>query len=224
MKKTSKRTSASPKRSPAPHRLPPTLEQKSADAILAFDEFAKRERIQWYLFGAQAVIVYGVPRVTNDIDITVDLGVRTLADFIAPLQRAGFEPKFADEAFALATRVLPVVHQSTQWKIDLVLAGPGLEQKILEEARPHRVGRRKIRVISPEHLVVLKVLAGRPKDLQDVRGLLDVADLDQERIEQTLRDLEQALDQSDLRPLYARLRAEAKPKARKRPRGGSVAR
>jgi predicted nucleotidyltransferase len=100
--------------------------------------------------------------------------------------------------------------------VDLVLAGPGLEQQFLDEAHVFRVRGREIRVIAPEHLVAVKVLAGRPKDIEDVRGLIRVAKIDHARVETTLRLLEQVLDQSDLRPVYARLRAEIRPAPRKR--------
>ncbi len=60
-----------------------------------------------------------------------------------------------------------------------------------------------IPVISPEDLVVTKILAGRPKDLEDVRGILRErrASLDLGLIRETLRLLEQALGQSDLCPV-----------------------
>jgi hypothetical protein len=67
--------------------------------------------------------------------------------------------------------------------------------------------------IAPEHLISLKVLASRPKDLEDVRGMLRIAEVDHARVERTLAELEAMLDQSDLRPVYARLRAE--PTSRK---------
>jgi len=55
-------------------------------------------------------------------------------------------------------------------------------------------------VISPEDLIVTKVLAGRPKDIEDVRGVLQerLDSLDLERVRSLLRLLEQALTQSDL--------------------------
>lgn len=62
----------------------------------------------------------------------------------------------------------------------------------------------------PEHLASLKVLAGRPKDLEDVRGLLRIDVLDHQRVLATLHLLERGLDQSDLVPLYKRLRRELK--------------
>jgi hypothetical protein len=216
VKKTSKRTAASPRRSrarAAAHRGPP---RESVEAILAFAKVAKQQRVRWYVFGAQAVGTYAVPRTTGDIDITMDLGARPLSEFVGHLKKAKFELIIADEGFVFETRILPVIHSPSGWKVDLVLAGPGIEQLFLDEAHVFRARGGEIRVIAPEHLVAVKILAGRPKDLEDVRGLLRVAELDHGQVDDTLRALEQALDQSDLRPLYARLRAETVSPKRRR--------
>lgn len=154
------------------------------------------------------MVIYGVPRVTGDIDITIDPGEKGLRGLLAPLRRAGFVPRISDLSFATETRIYPVTHQATGWDIDLVLAGPGLEQRFLDEARIVAARGHRIPVIAPEHLVTLKVLASRPKDLEDVRGMLRIAELDHALVERTLAELEAMLDQSDLRPVYARLRAE----------------
>lgn len=55
-------------------------------------------------------------------------------------------------------------------------------------------------VIDPEDLVIAKVLAARPKDIEDARSLwqLHGHELDAERIRQILRLLEEALSQRDL--------------------------
>jgi hypothetical protein len=52
------------------------------------------------------------------------------------------------------------------------------------------------------------VLAGRPKDLEDARNLWRILGqaLNADRIETTLRLLEEALDQSDLVPSFESIR------------------
>ena len=95
--------------------------RESVDAILAFADLARREHLRWYLFGAQAVAAYGVPRTTGDVDITLDLGDRGLETLVAPLRRAGFLPTITDESFAAETRIYPVTHRATNWNFDLVL-------------------------------------------------------------------------------------------------------
>jgi hypothetical protein len=183
--------------------------------LLAFAAFASKQHIDWYLFGAQAVALYGVQRTTADLDVTIDLGGRALTELLGPLAKAGFVARFADRAFAEATRVLPVVHRSSNWPIDVVLAGVGLEQDFMEQRRFVTIRRTRIPLLSPEHLIATKTLAQRPRDLEDVRSLLRTAEIDHAKIDHAkvtavLDQLEEALGQSDLRPLYARLQREAK--------------
>ena len=212
MKKTSKRTAASRAPSRRPRRAPRRtgIAPKAAKPLLAFAALARREKLRWYLFGAQAVAAHGVPRSTDDIDVTVWLGERNLAEIVAPLRRAGFRPRIDDLAFAMETRVFPVHHVPTGWNLDIVLAGPGIEMSFLAEVVQQRVGTGTIPLIAAEHLAGLKILAGRPKDLEDVRGLLRIEALEHPRVLETLKHLEAALDQSDLIPLYQRLRRELK--------------
>ena len=159
------------------------------------------------MFGAQAVNLHGFPRATADLDITVDLGGRSIGSVIPKLRKAGFEPRFDDEEFMAASRVIPVGHRASGMPMDLVLAGPGLEQRFLDEVEHHRVDRQQIPVLSVENLIVTKILAGRPRDLEDVRELVSRhAAIDHQRVETTLKDVEDALGQSDLRPLYRSLR------------------
>jgi hypothetical protein len=74
----------------------------------------------------------------------------------------------------------------------------------------HRGQKSTCAVISPEDLIVTKVLAGRPKDIEDVRGIVHErrASLDEGRVRRTLGLLEQALGQSDLLPAFERVWSE----------------
>ena len=176
VKKTSKRTAGSQKRSPTRHRTkrPParrptkraaapqrTKRAPEEHALLAFAELATRLGLRWYVFGAQAVNLHGFPRATADLDITVELAGLRPAALVAKLADAGFSARFTDEAFIAATRVLPIVHDATHLPIDLVLAGPGLEQRFLDEVVAMPIGGKTVFVMSPENLIVTKLLAGR---------------------------------------------------------------
>ncbi len=44
----------------------------------------------WYVFGAQAVIAYGVPRLSADVDVTVRLTPEDPERFAADMRSAGF--------------------------------------------------------------------------------------------------------------------------------------
>ena len=57
-------------------------------------------------------------------------------------------------------------------------------------------------------LAVMKVFAGRGKDLDDLRSLLSTGEVDLEEARDLLGQLEQALDQSDLLPRLEQAIAE----------------
>jgi hypothetical protein len=92
----------------------------------------RRRRARWYLFGAQAVVLHGHVRHTADIDVTVEVDARSLSELVARLTRTTFELRIRGfEAEVAATRVVPLRHRATGVDVDLVLAGPGLEEELL---------------------------------------------------------------------------------------------
>jgi hypothetical protein len=155
---------------------------------------------RWYVFGAQAVIVYGVPRLSADVDITLDLVPDEPERFAREMEAAGFALRVGDSDFVRRTRVMPFVHVATAMPLDVVLAGSGLEDEFLGRARTADISGTTVPLIDPEDLIIAKVLAGRPKDIDDAYGVwrLHGRDLDAERIRRILRLLEEALSQSDL--------------------------
>ena len=164
--------------------------------------------IPWYLFGAQAAILYGAARLTADVDVTVALHGHPLAELIAALGQAGFETRIsAAEKFAEQHRVLLLVHISSRMPVDIIIAGPGPEEDILARSRKLAVGGVMIPVACPEDLIVMKLLAGRSKDLDDVTSILaaKLPELDIALIERSLKEFESVLDRSDLRPRLRKL-------------------
>lgn len=158
---------------------------------------------QWYVFGAQAALVWGRPRLTTDVDVTVKCSIPT-DDLVRTLGRHGFSLRLdATDGFIRSTRVVPLEHPASGLALDVVLAGPGLEDLFIERAVAVDVAGTAVPFISPEDLIVTKLLAGREKDIEDVRGVLleRGPTLDVTQIRTTLRMLEDALGQSDLTPL-----------------------
>lgn len=162
--------------------------------------------VRWYVFGAQAALIWGRPRLTTDVDVTVECRVPT-RELVEALDKGGFSLRVdGTDAFIDATRVVPFEHRASGLALDVVLAGPGLEERFLERAVPVDIAGTVVPFISPEDLVVTKLLAGREKDIDDVRGVFAErgSALDVSRIRTTLELLEGALGQSDLTPVLDR--------------------
>lgn len=156
------------------------------------------------MFGAQAVIAYGFPRLSADVDVTLALTPDDPKRFADDMAFAGFSLRVTDPAFVRRTRVMPFVHNATGMPLDVVLAGSGLEEEFLSRATPTDIGGTSVPLIDLSDLIIAKVLAGRPKDISDASGLwrLHGRTLDAHRIRETLRLLEEALGQSDLVPSF----------------------
>lgn len=152
------------------------------------------------MFGAQAVVVYGVPRLSADVDVTLSLMPDAPEQFAREMHASGFALRVADPEFVRRTRVMPFVHSATGMPLDIVLAGSGLEDEFLDRAVLTDIGTITVPIIDPADLLIAKVLAGRPKDIEDARALwrLHGGELDAARVRRTLHLLEEALSQSDL--------------------------
>jgi hypothetical protein len=183
------------------------LAELLGDLAAALDGLA----VGWYLFGAQAAIVHGAARLTADVDVTVLLPAALSPGMLVDaLRQCHFEPRFGAPQFLAQTRVIPLEHSSTRMPLDIVLGGPGLEEAFVARARRQHVESAEVPVASAEDLVVMKILAGRPKDIEDVAAVLAAQhhSFDITYARQTLATLEEALGQSDLVPVVERLWAE----------------
>jgi hypothetical protein len=169
--------------------------------------------VRWYLFGAQAAILHGAARLTADVDVTADLGERPAVDLVEALTAAGFDLRVGDPTgFVERTRVLPMVHRGTAIPVDVVLAGPGLEELFLSRAVERRLGDVRVPVLAAEDLVATKILAGRAKDLDDAASVVRAQGerLDVELIRTTVGLLERALSRADLLPELERVLERAR--------------
>lgn len=165
----------------------------------------------WYLFGAQAALIHGVARFTADVDVTVHLRDKDWKALVIALSAAGFTMRVEGTEFVDQNRVLPALHTATGIPVDIVLAGPGIEELFLARAEVHDLEGVPVPVARAEDIVVMKILAARPKDIEDVVTILAAHpdNLDLHLIRRTLGLLEDALGQSDLIPAFERATARA---------------
>jgi hypothetical protein len=168
------------------------------EALAAVVAALEEVRAPWYLFGAQAALLHGSTRLTDDIDVTAWVGDR--AALVSALRTRGVTVREEDPEFIERTRVLALVHEETGWDIDLVFAAPGLEDQVLARSSWLDVDGLRVRVASPEDVVVLKCLAGRDKDHHDVVAMLAARGdtLDMDYVRELLGILRDALAEDEI--------------------------
>jgi len=131
-------------------------------------------RIPYMLIGGQAVLFYGHPRLTQDVDVTLGVDTDAVAAILAVCRRVGLRPLVKQpQAFVRDTHVLPAHDARSGLRVDLVFSNTPYEQQAIRRARRARVGRASVHFASLEDLIVHKLIAGRPVDVEDVRVLLD---------------------------------------------------
>ncbi|MBN1938515.1 MAG: nucleotidyl transferase AbiEii/AbiGii toxin family protein [Candidatus Aminicenantes bacterium] len=164
------------------------------------DEFERR-RIPYMIIGGQAVLLYGEPRLTNDIDITLGLGVEEFARISAAVEALDLTVQVKDaESFVKETMVLPVQDAPSGIRVDLVFSFTPYERNAVENAVLVKWGQTTVRFASLEDLVIHKIVAGRARDIEDVRTvLMKNPTFNRDYIRKWLVEFDQALDGGCLR-------------------------
>lgn len=134
----------------------------------------EKSRIPYMVVGGQAIIVYGRTRLTQDIDITVALTPEEHERLLnAVVETFRVLPKDA-KRFVRETWVLPLEHMETKVRVDIVFSITPFERQAMARAREILIEDVPVKYISPEDLVVQKIIAGRTKDLEDAKGVIEV--------------------------------------------------
>jgi len=128
--------------------------------------------LPYMIIGGQAVLLYGEPRLTKDIDITLGAGLDRLPDILAAAQAAGLTPLVDPEVFTRQTMVLPCADPESGMRVDFILSFSPFEQLAISRACTVRMGNAELRFASLEDLIIHKLIAGRARDLEDVKGIL----------------------------------------------------
>ena len=135
-------------------------------------EFESRS-IPYLIVGGQAVLVHGEPRLTRDIDVTLGVDVDRLDDLLAIVKQAGWNVLVqSPRDFVQQTMVLPCEDSGSGVRLDFIFSHSSYERQAMTRTTTLKVGQTDVRFASPEDLVIHKVVAGRPRDIEDVRSVL----------------------------------------------------
>jgi hypothetical protein len=170
----------------------------------------KAAGVPYMVIGGAANLVWGEPRLTRDVDATVQCDIARLSDLLAALAPA-FLPRCQDpEAFVRQTRVLPLSYVDGI-PVDLIFAGISYERAAIQRARRVRVGAAWVRIATAEDLIVHKAISSRSRDYEDVTGIIrrQGPNLDRQYLDPLIRGLAADLERPDIWERYERAWVEA---------------
>lgn len=152
------------------------------------------------IIGGVAVGFLGKPRFTADVDAVFLLSTQDIPKFIELASKESIIPRLKDaEEFARQSRVLLLKHTPTETDIDVSLGILPFEEEMVERSDIKSFANLSVRLPTPEDLIIMKAIAHRPKDLEDIRTIADkYPNLDVKRIENWVKDFGEVLETPDL--------------------------
>lgn len=153
-------------------------------------------RVPYMVIGGQAVLQYGRPRLTEDIDITLGLDTTSLP----VVQSAAAEIRLTNrsrdpEEFARKTNVLPLIDEETGVKVDCIFSFTPYERQAIARSKSVLLAGHDVSFAAVEDVIIHKLVANRPRDIEDIVGILAQSgnSVDMEYLGAWLRSFSEAL-------------------------------
>jgi len=104
------------------------------EAACDLQAFLTQRQWRFCIIGGMALLRWGEPRFTRDVDVTLLSGFGREEQFITPLLTSGYRGRIADAAaFALRNRVL-LLQSPNGVPIDIALGGLPFEEVVVERS------------------------------------------------------------------------------------------
>lgn len=157
---------------------------------LAIFKKLNEKGIKYIVVGGIAVNLYGIPRMTYDIDLLLDIEDDNLKKFLTIMKKWGFKPKAPvnimdfvlkekREEWIKNKHMKAFSFVNTEWaisEIDVVIDSPVDYRKAHEKINHITLQNISIPVISIDNLMKMKHATGRKQDEADIRYLRGLKD------------------------------------------------
>ena len=159
----------------------------------------KKHNIPYMIIGGQAVLLYGEPRLTRDIDITLGVNTEYVDELLKVIRELSLKPIPENiKLFVQQTMVLPALEEITGIRVDFIFSFTTYEIEAIKRARKITIMGQEVCFASPEDVIVHKIFAGRPRDIEDVRSIiLKNLDIDTQYIRRWLKEFDKSSDKKD---------------------------
>ena len=129
--------------------------------------------ISYMIIGGQAVLLYGSPRLTRDVDITLGADTDKLVEIEGICGKLDLRilPEDA-EVFAERTNVLPAEDARSGMRVDFIFSHTDYEGQAMSRTKAVSMDGYPVQFASCEDVVIHKMIAGRAVDEEDVKNIL----------------------------------------------------
>lgn len=133
-------------------------------------EFLNGKKFDYIVIGGFAAGIIGEPRATVDIDIDIILDKKNITQFLNEAKNAGFE--FSEkECKKRAKQTGTFQVKLADYRIDFIITSIALEKEAIKRKEILNVHKVKANFPTPEDLILLKIIPGRPRDIVDAENV-----------------------------------------------------
>lgn len=149
------------------------IEQALLDFVGIFDEL----KLHYAIMGGLAIRAHSIPRATWDVDLIIAIERENLPELFAAVEERGYTvPEIYRGGWVDRVADMPIVKFRVYLEdggvdVDVFLAEEAFQHELLRRSRPTDTDVGRLSVATPEDLVLLKLMAARPRDLIDVADL-----------------------------------------------------
>lgn len=148
----------------------------------------KKHNIPYMIIGGQAVLLYGEPRLTRDIDLTLGVNTEYVDELLKVIRELSLKPIPENiKLFVQQTMVLPALEETTGIRVDFIFSFTTYEIEAIKKARKITIIGQEVCFASPE-----------ARDIEDVRSIiLKNLDIDTQYIRRWLKEFDKSSDKKD---------------------------
>jgi len=131
------------------------------------------EKVPYMIIGGQAVLLYGTPRLTRDIDITLGVDTDKFQLIEGICKKLGFKilPENPED-FTRETKVLPAEELKLRIRVDFIFSFTPYEAQAIKRTKEIVMNGYPVKFASCEDVIIHKMFAGRAVDEEDVKNIL----------------------------------------------------
>jgi predicted nucleotidyltransferase len=182
------------------------------NALNDLSSLLKHQHVPHMIIGGLANAIWGHPRATLDIDVTVWVQDDQIQKLLLLLKERYVFLVKAPRDFILKTRVLPI-KDNENLRIDIIFGALPFEKDALDRAVEVKIGSSPIKFCTAEDLILFKIFSERPKDIEDVRGILRYRkyELDFKYLEPRIEELSNLLERPSIKQQWDQWKEDEAP-------------
>jgi predicted nucleotidyltransferase len=139
------------------------------------------KQIEYAVMGGIAVRALAIPRPTNDVDVTIACGPQQLPELLCTWDSQSIQvPEIYHTGWLDRIAGMPLIKLKTQISaehsvdLDIFLCETDFQRSLLSRRQRVELEDRHVWIVTPEDLILLKLIANRPRDLIDIADVFFV--------------------------------------------------